>query len=138
MGHAAKAGVLYFALAFAAGFALGTIRELAISPWVGPVTAVLIEVPIMLAFSLWAARFTVRRLLVPDRAGARLLMGGLAFFLLLIAEAGVGVALMDQTLADHFAGYARPRQGIGLLAQIAFAFFPLIIGPPRPALSQSR
>jgi len=138
MGRAARAGVLYFVLAFMAGFLLGTFRELAVSPRFRPLTAVFIEVPIMLAFSIWAARFVVQRLLVPVRAGARLLMGSLAFLLLIMAETGVGVLLMDQTFVGHFAGYARPQQGIGLLAQIAFALFPLMVGPPRPALSQSR
>jgi hypothetical protein len=133
-----RAGALYFALVFVAGFILGTLRERLIAPWVGSVGAVLIETPIMLAVSFWAARFVVGRLAVPARAGDRLLMGGAAFLLLMLAETVIGVALMGQTVAEHVAGYARPRQLIGLLAQIAFALFPLIVGPPRPALSDAR
>ena len=41
--HTFKAGVLYFALVFAAGFALGTIRTLWVMPRLGVSTAELIE-----------------------------------------------------------------------------------------------
>jgi len=46
-----RAGVLYFALVFGAGFALGTIRTLWTAPSFGTRTAELMEMPIMLAVS---------------------------------------------------------------------------------------
>ena len=58
MMQAVKAGVLYFALVFGAGFVLGTIR----TPWVvrrvGTRTAELMEMPIMLGVTIVAARWT--------------------------------------------------------------------------------
>src|SRR5208337_4093029 len=57
-----KAGVLYFALVFGAGFVLGTIRTLWVVPRVGTRTAELMEMPIMLAVTIVAARWTVLRL----------------------------------------------------------------------------
>jgi len=46
--QALKAGVLYFALAFAAGFMLGIVRTLWAVPRVGVRVAELMEAPIML------------------------------------------------------------------------------------------
>jgi hypothetical protein len=56
-----KAGVLYFALVFGAGFVLGTVRTLWFVPRVGVRTAELMEMPIMLAVTIVAARWTVPR-----------------------------------------------------------------------------
>ena len=47
-----KAGVLYFALVFEAGFVLGTIRTLWVFPRIGTRTAELMEMPIMLAVTI--------------------------------------------------------------------------------------
>ena len=54
-----KAGMLYFALVFAAGFMLGAVRTLWIVPRVGTRMAELMETPIMLVVSILAARWTV-------------------------------------------------------------------------------
>ena len=58
-----KAGSLYFALVFAAGFVLGTIRTLWVVPRVGTRKAELMETPIMLAVTIVVARWIVMRLL---------------------------------------------------------------------------
>jgi hypothetical protein len=42
-----KAGVIYFALVFGAGFVLGTIRTLWVIPGVGTMTAEVMEMPII-------------------------------------------------------------------------------------------
>ena len=60
-----KAGVLYFALVFGAGFALGTIRVLWIVPELGTRLAELMEAPFMLIVTIAPARWVVRRLGVP-------------------------------------------------------------------------
>ena len=59
-----KAGVLYFALVFGAGFVVGTIRTLWVVPRVGTRTAELMEAPIMLLVTILAARWMVQRLAV--------------------------------------------------------------------------
>ena len=57
-----KAGVLYFAIVFGAGFVLGPIRILWVVPRFGTRMAELIETPIMLVVTIIAARWVVRRL----------------------------------------------------------------------------
>ncbi|HYL12550.1 MAG TPA: hypothetical protein VEV41_05925 [Terriglobales bacterium] len=81
-----KAGAIYFGLVFGAGFVLGTIRVLWVVPHFGMRTAELMETPIMLVFSIVAARWTVRRMAVPPEASLRLAMGGVALAFLLLAE----------------------------------------------------
>jgi len=67
-----KAGVLYFALVFGAGFVLGTLRTLWVVPRVGTRMAELMETPIMLVITIVAARWIVHRLAVPSVASRRL------------------------------------------------------------------
>jgi hypothetical protein len=55
-----KAGVLYFALVFGAGFVLGTIRTLWVVPRFGMRVAELMETPIMLVVTIVAARWIVQ------------------------------------------------------------------------------
>lgn len=125
-GRAVGAGLVYFALTFAAGFALGTIRTLAISPRVGELAAVIVECPVMLNLAWIACGWTVRRCHVPAIASERLVMGVVAFATLILAEAGVGIALFGRTVAEHIGSYARPAAQVGLAAQIVYAAFPLM------------
>jgi hypothetical protein len=84
-----KAGASYFLATFAAGFVLGTIRVLWLAPRVGPRTAELIEMPVMLGVMIAAAAWVVRRQAVPRRAKSRLAMGGIALVLFLVTEFAV-------------------------------------------------
>ena len=73
-----KAGILYFALVFGAGFVLGTIRTLFVVPRVGTRMAELLETPIMLVVTIVAAQWIIRRLAVPPTGSSRLGMGCIA------------------------------------------------------------
>lgn len=120
------AGTLYFALAFAAGFVLGTIRVLAVVPAVGETLAVLIELPIMLTISWIACSFVIRRLNVPATVNDRIAMGVAAFVLLMIAEVGVAWLLGRRSVSDYLAHYTELAGALGLAGQIVFATFPLL------------
>ena len=87
------AGVAYALLALAAGWVLGPLRELVVAPWLGPLPALLLEVPAMLAACVLAARWTVRRFAVPARFGPRLVMGLVALAVLLAAELAGSMAV---------------------------------------------
>ena len=130
MTRAIAAGAAYFLLVFALGFALGTLRTMFVAdaPGADRLVGVLIELPMMLIASWLLCAAVVRRLQVPAHAGSRLLMGGIAFALLLLAEMLVGVLLFDRTPAAHFALYRDASYALGLVAQIAFAAFPVIQG----------
>ena len=78
-----KAGVLYFAVVAGAGLLLGTVRVLWLAPRVGVRTAELLESPIMIAISYFAARWIVRRFAVPSDTSKRLGTGAIALALML-------------------------------------------------------
>lgn len=73
----------YFALAFGAGFILGTLRVLWLVPRFGPRVAELAETPVMLAVIFFAARWVVKRFTVPSSAAVRLGVGLIALVCLL-------------------------------------------------------
>lgn len=121
---AIRAGFAYFALIFALGFLLGTVRTLALEPMLGEGRAILLELPIMLFASHAAARWLVRRLAVPEALSSRLLMGSFALGLLLAAELLLGFLLNGLPLADALAAMGKPARLPGLLAQLLFGLMP--------------
>ena len=123
----AIAGTAYFALAFAAGFALGTIRVLAVVPRIGERAAELVEAPLMLAVVVAAARFVVRRFVPGAPAAARLAVGLLGVALLLAVEFTVVLALRGLSPAEYFAG-RDPVAGAVYVALLAlFAAMPALV-----------
>lgn len=133
MTAAIKAGLAYFAIVFALGFALGALRVLVVAPLLGKLGAVLVELPLMLAASALACLFLVRRLAVPPAAAPRLVMGGLAFALLMLGEVAVSALGFGRTLAEHLATYRAAEAQLGLAAQLVFALLPLALGRRRDA-----
>lgn len=123
---ALKAGAVYFAIVFAAGFVFGTIRTLLLAPAVGPLVAVVIELPFMLTIAWFACRWTARRFAVPSRPGARWAMAATAFVLLMIAEFLLAYAFTRVSPQGYLAQYATLSGLVGLAGQIVFATFPPI------------
>jgi len=102
-GRVVRAGLLYFALTFGAGFLLGPFRILVLVPRLGARAAELVEMPVMIGITWLAARWTTRRLSVPPGPGPRLSMGVLAGALLLLAEFTLVLWLRGLTLDEYFA-----------------------------------
>ncbi|MGE0358809.1 MAG: hypothetical protein AB7P08_18040 [Burkholderiales bacterium] len=122
-----RAGALYFAIVFGAGFLLGPVRVLWLVPKVGERVAELLEAPVMLAVIVLAARAVVRRLAPPATVAARLATGLSALALMLAAEFGLVLWLRGLTLADYFA----QRDPVAALVYYAllgvFAMLPLLL-----------
>ena len=122
-----KAGGLYFALVFAAGFALGSIRVLWVVPRFGERTAELMETPIMLVVTILAARWTARRLIVPPTPSTRLGVGFVALGLLLVAEFTVVLWLRGLTIAQYFASRDPVAGTVYIVMLGVFAIMPLLV-----------
>jgi hypothetical protein len=122
-----KAGALYFAIAFGAGFALGAIRVLWVVPHFGVRAAELMEAPFMLVVIFTSARWVVRRLAVPPETLSRIGMGMLALVLLLALEFTLVLWLRGLTIREYFAG-RDPVSGTVYYAMLGvFAVMPLFV-----------
>jgi len=125
MTRALRAGAFYFAIVFAVGCVLGTLRVLVLIPRWGEVAAVLAELPVMLAVSWGVCRSLVERFGVASAVGPRLVMGGLAFAMLIAAEFGLGTFAFGRALADQLAALQSAAGALGLAGQFVFGLVPL-------------
>ena len=125
MPVAITAGFLYFAIVFAAGFVLGTLRVIVLMRFTGELTAVALELPIILIISWLVCRRLISRFSVPAIISLRLAMGALAFCLLMLAELGLSVFAFNRSGAEYLAHLQTAPGCLGLAGQIAFALFPL-------------
>jgi hypothetical protein len=123
--RAATAGAAYFAVAFAAGFALGAVRVTVLVPRVGEMAATLAEIPIILAVSWVACGWATARWRVPADTASRAAMGATALAMLLAADMLTGLA-MGIPLRSMATGFAEPARLVGLAAQLVFAALPLL------------
>jgi hypothetical protein len=122
-----KAGVVYFALVFGAGFVLGTVRTLWIVPRFGTRTAELMEEPVMFVVIVLAARWMVRRLSLSPRTVTRLGAGFLALGFLLLAEFSLALWLRGVPIGEYFARLD-PVAGTVYFAMLGvFALMPLFV-----------
>jgi hypothetical protein len=126
-----KAGALYFAAVFGAGFVLGPIRILWVVPRFGTRLAELIEMPVMLMVIIVAARWISRRLALPPAPATRLGMGGIALGLILIAEFSLVLRLRGLSISDYLAN-RDPVSGTAYYVLLGvFVLMPLLLGRRR-------
>jgi hypothetical protein len=122
-----KAGVLYFMLVFGAGFVLGPIRILYLVPRLGTRTAELMEMPMMLAVVMFAARWVVWWLTLPPTPSKRLGVGCVALGLLLGAESTLVLWLRGLTIDEYFTNRDPVAGTVYLVMLGIFAIMPLLV-----------
>ena len=127
------AGLLYFMAVFTLAFALGIARVLVIAPRLGPTTAVLLEIPILVGASWIVARRLLRNrsLTTPQRA----VMGATAFTLTMASEAALAVIMRGQSVTGWATAIATLLGLAGLVGQIVFAGMPIFLGRGRADIS---
>lgn len=125
MSAALRAGLAYGVALFAAGFVLGTLRVLVMAPALGPVAAVVLELPVMLAVAWWLAGALARRFAVP-RGVDRLAMGLAGFVVLMACEVGLGLWGFGLTPLEVLAGFRSNEGALGLAGQTLVIIMPLL------------
>jgi hypothetical protein len=116
----------YFGVVFAIGFALGAVRELALTPRFGRFVGVLIELPLMMLASVLAARWIVRRWgIVQMDVASR--VGISAFAMLLVAECLIALIASGVSPLAFLKDATSPTNMPGLAAQMLFALLPLFV-----------
>lgn len=125
--RALSTGARYFAIVFGAGFVLGPIRVLWLVPRVGTRAAELLEVPLMLAVIVFAARWLVGRLAPPPTPAERLGAGLVALGLVLVAEGTLVLPLRGLSVGEYLAT-RDPVSGAVYAGTLGvFAVMPLLV-----------
>lgn len=111
---------------FALAFALGALRVTLAAPRIGPVAAVALELPLVLALSWLVAGRVLNRwpLTGPQAQG----MGLTSFLMLMLLELATALAF-GQTPGQFLAAMATPPGALGLAGQIGFGLIPLARQP---------
>ena len=125
-GRTIHTGLIYCTAVFAAAFVMAVLRTALVAPLAGGLVAVALEAPVMLAVAWTACGWVTERLEVTPPFVDRLVMGGVALLAVLVAEAAVAMLAHPRTLDEFFRSDGRSAVLLGLLAQLAFAFFPLL------------
>lgn len=120
----ARAGAAYFAVVFLAGFLLGTVRTLWLTPKIGPLMAVAAELPVMLAIAWLASAPIMRRFGIEVRSD-KLAAGLVAFLLLMMAEFLLAAAFGVEP-ASYAASWLTAPGALGLAGQVLFALIPVL------------
>jgi hypothetical protein len=128
--------LVYFAIAFGAGFVLGTLRVLVWVPRFGERASELAEAPLMLAVTILAARFVVRRFPATDRR-SHLWSGGVALGLLLALEFSVVLWLRGLSLAEYAASRDPIAGSVYVALLAAFALMPWLVSRRASAQTSS-
>jgi hypothetical protein len=118
-----KAALAYTLPVFAVAFLLGSLRVTLIAPQTGPLIAVALEVPVVLALS-WAVAGRVLALW-PLTTLQRAVLALAAFALLMLLELLTALAF-GQTPAQFLSAMTTAPGALGLAGQLGFALIPLI------------
>lgn len=135
MPRLAAAAIAYVLPVFALAFVLGALRVTFVAPHIGPLAAVALEVPQVLALCWFVAGRVLRRW--PLNTVQRLGMALLSFLILMLLELATALAF-GQTPRQFLAAMATPPGALGLAGQIGFGLIPLIRQPKGCARSTSR
>jgi hypothetical protein len=124
--RAIQAGLLYCAVVFAVGFVLGAVRVFWVEPLAGEFSSVALEAPLMLAVAWSVCGWMTEHFEVSERLLDRVLMGAVALVFLFTAEIVLALIVQRRSLVEFFASYGQSALLLGLVAQLAFALFPLL------------
>ena len=109
---------------FAVAFALGAVRVNLVAPRVGPLLAVAVELPLVLALSWAVAGRVLNRWPQISRLG----LGLASFLMLMLLELATALAL-GQSVTQFLAALTTPPGALGLAGQIGFGLIPLVRQP---------
>lgn len=134
MSDAIKAGIVYSLLVFLVAAMLGSIRQTLLVPWFGPVTAIMIELPIVLAIAWNVCGIVLKNIPVDTAMGQRLIMGATALVCVLLEEMALATLAFGQSFATFAGQYSTMPGLIGLAGQAVFGLIPLVRrAAPEPA-----
>jgi len=120
-----RGSTTYFAIVFGTGFILGPIRILWAVPRFGERNAELMEMPIMLLVIVFSA-LAVKRL-CDRRPGIALMIGAVAFALMVTAELSAVLRLRGLTFSEYLASRDAVSGAAYLAMLVMFALMPWFV-----------
>lgn len=130
--HRLKPALVYFLIVFGAGFILGTVRVLFVLPLFGERTAELLEMPLMLAVIVLAARWITRQYLQQAQSREQLAVGGIATGWMLAAEFLVGLTLRGLSPMEVLVNRDPVSGTAYYLSLLLFATMPWLLARRQP------
>lgn len=130
--HLFKPALAYFLIVFGAGFILGTVRVLFVLPLFGERTAELLEMPLMLAVIVLAARWISRRYLRQAQPREQLAVGGIATGWMLAAEFLIGLTLRGLSPIEVLVNRDPVSGTAYYLSLLLFAAMPWLLARRQP------
>jgi len=122
-----RAGLVYFALVFGAGFVLGSVRVPFLVPRIGARYAELLEMPFMFFAVLFSARYIVARYHLPPDTSVRFSVGFIALAMLLTAELLLNTVVLRQSPIEYVTS-RDPIAGAAYLVMLGlFAVMPRLV-----------
>jgi hypothetical protein len=106
---------------------LGAVRVTLVVPRLGVRAAELLEMPIMLAVIIFAARRVTGRYALPESAGPRWRVGLIALALLLAAELALNALLTGRSLAEYVASRDPVSGSVYVLMLAVLAAMPTLL-----------
>jgi hypothetical protein len=117
----------YFLALFLLGFLFGPIRIFQLQPRFGKLVSVLIEAPFMISAMPWVALWNIQFFKIPADSISRLLMGGLAWVFLILAEIIASRLMMKMSFDRYLKRLKTPHGLVGMGIMIIFAAVPLCL-----------
>lgn len=124
--------LIYFLAVFGAGFVLGTIRVLLLLPLLGERTAESLEMPLMLAVIVVAARWITKRYLQSAQSREQIAVGLTAMGCMLAAEFLVGVTLRGLSPMEVWFNRDPVSGTAYYLSLLLFAVMPWLLARRQP------
>jgi hypothetical protein len=116
---------MYFAIVFSVAFLFGIARTLWLTPAVGAIGAVCLEVSVVVAVSVGVARRLMRGR--GYRRSDAAMIGVTAFALLMLVECALAALIFAQSPGQWAAAVFTPAGLIGLGGQVMFGLMPVIV-----------
>ena len=120
--------IVYFAIVFGTGFALGSVRVPFIVPRIGERYAELAEMPLMFVAIFFASRHVVRKYGQQTHPRGLVGLGVIALLLLLGAELILAVLLAGRGVAEYIASRDPVSGSVYLAMLVVFAAMPWLQG----------
>lgn len=121
-----KNAFIYFLVIFIFGFVFGTIRVLWLTPKIGEIFAILLEVPIMICISYFIAGRIIANSEFPKIDINLLMMGEIAFVLLIASEFLLGIFGFGRSFEIIITNLISPAGMFGLFGQVIFGIIPFL------------